>query len=68
MPSCIHFADTRSFRDFTHRMSGKKPSIGFSICGLEMGRLVVIWGVFVEEQLEIAVTIFYIIWLSSKLL
>jgi hypothetical protein len=49
-------------------MSGKKPSIGFSICGLEMGRLVVIWGVFVEEQLEIAVTIFYIIWLSSKLL
>jgi hypothetical protein len=58
MPPCVYLADTRSFWYFTRRMGSKEPFVTFGICRLEMRGLIIVWGIFVEEQLEIAVTIF----------
>jgi hypothetical protein len=47
-------------------MGGKEPFVSFGICRLEMRGLIIIWGVFIEEQLEISVTILCAIELSSN--
>jgi len=47
-------------------MSCKEPFISFGICGLKMRGLIIIWGIFVEEQLEIPVTVFCTMLLPSN--
>jgi len=39
-------------------MGSKEPFISLSICSLKVGRLIIIWSIFIEEQLEVSITVF----------